>query len=76
MSALMVNDQIDFNGLKALLGLTDGNLASHLKSLEKAGYIAVTKEFIDRKPKTKYMATPSGKSAFEKHIKAIENLLK
>lgn len=76
MSALMVNDQMDFNSLKELLDLTDGNLATHLKSLEKSGYIAVTKEFVDRKPKTKYMATPGGKDAFVSHIKAIEQLLK
>jgi DNA-binding HxlR family transcriptional regulator len=76
MSALMVNDFYDFNGLKDLLGVTDGNLASHLKSLEKSTYIEVKKEFLGRKPNTKYCATPKGKTAFEKHIKAIESLLK
>ncbi len=75
MSALLVNDHLDFNGLKALLEVTDGNLASHLKALEKVDYIRVTKEFIDRKPNTKYMATLTGKEAFVLHIKAIEQLL-
>lgn len=76
MSALMVNDYLDFNALKDLLGLTDGNLASHLKSLEKSAYINFEKEFLDRKPNTKYFATEIGKEAFRKHINAIEQLLK
>ncbi len=76
MSALVVNDSLDFNTLKNLLEVTDGNLASHLKSLEKSKYIKVKKEFIDRKPNTQYSATHSGKEAFVKHIKAIEQLLK
>lgn len=76
MSALVVNEYLDFNGLKGLLGVTDGNLASHLKSLEKNEYIRVQKEFMDRKPNTKYSVTEEGKLAFSKHIKAIEQLLK
>ena len=75
MSALMVNDQLDFNTLKELLGVTDGNLASHLKSLEKNEYITFSKAFLDRKPNTNYAATARGKKAFRKHISAIENLL-
>lgn len=76
MSALMVNDYLDFNALKNLLGVTDGNLASHLKALEAVSYIAFKKEFLDRKPNTKYNATKAGREAFKKHIQAIEQLLK
>ena len=76
MSALMVNDFLDFNSLKHLLGVTDGNLASHLKSLEKNKYIKFKKEFIKRKPHTRYFATDKGREAFKKHINAIEQLLK
>lgn len=76
MSALVVNDRLDFNSLKNLLGVTDGNLASHLKSLEKSKYISMKKEFLDRKPNTSYVATKAGIEAFKKHIQAIENLLK
>lgn len=76
MAALVVNDYLDFNTLKDLLEVTDGNLASHLKSLEKSEYIVVRKEFLGRKPNTKYSVTKAGKIAFEKHIKAIEQLLK
>ena len=76
MSSLMVNDFLDFNALKELLGVTDGNLASHLKSLEKSEYIKYRKEFLHRKPNTNYSATMKGKYAFKKHINAIEQLLK
>ncbi|MFY0601739.1 MAG: transcriptional regulator [Cyclobacteriaceae bacterium] len=76
MSALVVNDHMDFNTLKNLLDVTDGNLASHLKSLEKSAYIKVKKEFIERKPNTQYSITSEGQVAFTKHIRAIEQLLK
>ncbi|PIQ29689.1 MAG: transcriptional regulator [Bacteroidetes bacterium CG18_big_fil_WC_8_21_14_2_50_41_14] len=76
MSALVVNDYLDFNALKELLEVTDGNLASHLKSLENSEYIRFRKEFLDRKPNTKYSVTQEGILAFTKHIKAIEQLLK
>ena len=76
MSALVVNEYLDFNTLKNLLGATDGNLATHLKSLEKSKYIIYKKEFLDRKPNTRYSVTEEGRKAFVKHIKAIEQLLK
>nr|WP_255610505.1 transcriptional regulator [Robertkochia sp. 3YJGBD-33] len=75
MAALMVNDHLDFNTLKALLEVTDGNLASHLKYLEKNNYITLEKEFVDRKPHTKYFKTHAGKKAFEDHLNAIEQLI-
>lgn len=76
MSALLVNDFLDFNSLKELLEVTDGNLASHLKTLESKRYVAFKKEFLGRKPNTKYRATTEGKEAFKKHINAIEQLLR
>mgnify|MGYP001127675802 CR=1 FL=1 len=76
MSALVVNDHMDFNSLKELLDVTDGNLASHIKSLEKKEYISVKKEFLNRKPNTKYLVTRNGKDAFTKHIEALEKLIK
>ena len=76
MSALVVNEYVDFNTLKDLLGVTDGNLASHLKNLENSEYITFKKKFADRKPQTNYYATEKGIAAFKKHINAIENLLK
>jgi len=76
MSILMMEDQVSFNTLKDSLKLTDGNLASHLKALEKLGYISVIKSFIGRKPNTNYTASKLGISAFTKHIAALENILK
>ncbi len=76
MSILVVNDFVDFNRLKELLDVTDGNLASHLKALEKEKYVVMSKEFIGRKPNTKYKVSNAGKKAFEAHINALENLLK
>ena len=76
MSALVVNESLDFNALKELLAVTDGNLASHLKSLEKSSYISFKKEFLGRKPNTRYSVTKEGEDAFKKHIRAIEQLLK
>ena len=76
MSALMVNDEVDFNSLKELLGLTDGNLATHLRALEKIGYIAVRKQFVGRKPRTTYFKTPTGEKAFKAHLQALEHFIK
>ncbi len=76
MSVLMVNEWVDFNTLKTLLNLTDGNLASHISALEKAEYIAVKKEFVGKKPRTTYNVTTSGKQAFRLHLNALEKLLK
>ncbi len=76
MSILMVNDFVNFNTLKELLDVTDGNLASHLKALEKLKYINMKKEFIGRKTNTKYSVSLAGKKAFVAHINALENLIK
>ncbi|MGB5437655.1 MAG: transcriptional regulator [Maribacter sp.] len=76
MSILMVNEYVDFNGLKELLQVTDGNLASHAKTLEKAEYIRVEKSFIGKKPNTRYTITPLGRQAFKKHIEALEHLIR
>lgn len=72
----MVNDEADFNRLKELLDVTDGNLASHIKALEKEAYILVEKQFIGRKPNTRYSSTALGKKEFKKHIEALETLLR
>ena len=76
MSVLMVNDWTDFNTLKELLKVTDGNLASHIAGLEKSEYIEVRKEFVGKKPRTSFTATKFGKLAFKEHLNALENLLK
>ena len=75
MSALVVNDSLDFNALKEYLLVTDGNLASHLKALEKEHFIEVKKSFLGRKPNTRYAMTKLGRKSFEEHINALENLI-
>jgi len=75
MAILIVNEYADFNTLKELLGVTDGNLASHTKALETENYIKIEKQFIGKKPNTKYSATKEGKKAFQEHIEALEKLI-
>ena len=75
MSVLMVNESADFSTLKELLGVTDGNLASHAKALESENYIVVEKQFIGKKPNTSYKATHEGRKAFQDHINALEKLI-
>lgn len=75
MSILMVNDSVDFNTMKQLLDVTDGNLASHLKALEKEAVIEVKKQFLGRKPNTSYNVTPLGEKLFKAHIDALERLI-
>lgn len=76
MSALIVNDWLDFNSLKTYLEVTDGNLASHLAALDKHNYVEYKKEFVGRKPKTSYRITHLGRTAFQDHISALESLIK
>ncbi|MBD1392853.1 transcriptional regulator [Mucilaginibacter sp. ZB1P21] len=76
MSVLVVNDRYDFNSLKELLDTTDGNLASHLKALEKEEYMLVHKSFLGRKPNTTYQATDKGRQAFKTHLDALEQIIK
>jgi DNA-binding MarR family transcriptional regulator len=76
MSALMVNDSIDFNSLKEMLDITDGNLASHISVLDRNNYIKVKKKFIGKKPSTTYSATEKGRKEFSEHLDALEKLIK
>lgn len=75
MSVLMVNENYDFTSLKELLEVTDGNLASNLKALEKEEYIVIEKSFIGRKPNTNYQASAKGRKAFQEHLAALEQLI-
>jgi DNA-binding HxlR family transcriptional regulator len=76
MSALMVNTEINFNELKELLQITDGNLASHLKALEENKIIKVEKGFIGRKTNTTYSITKTGEKEFKLHIDALEKMIR
>lgn len=76
MSALMVNDSMNFNDLKALVDATDGNLATHFKTLEENGFIKIQKGFIGRKTNTIYSITDVGEKAFKIHLEALEKIIK
>lgn len=76
MSILLVNESVDFNTLKELLKVTDGNIASHITALEKLNYIEIRKQFIGKKPNTSYAVTASGKKAFAEHLDALERLIR
>ena len=75
MSVLTGAGQADFNTLKGMLGVSDGNLASHIRALEELGYIETRKQFIGRKPNTSYSVTDAGREAFSAHIEALSSLL-
>ncbi|MBV9987024.1 MAG: transcriptional regulator [Chitinophagaceae bacterium] len=76
MSALLVNAEVSFNELKELIAVTDGNLASHLKTLEEAAYIKVHKGFVGRKTNTTYAISKAGEKAFKAHLDALEQMIK
>jgi DNA-binding HxlR family transcriptional regulator len=75
ISALAVNESLTFNDLKNLVKTTDGNLSVHARKLEDAGYIACTKSFDGRTPKTEYKLTATGRSALEQYLNHMEALI-
>jgi DNA-binding HxlR family transcriptional regulator len=76
MSALMVNESVNFNELKDLIEVTDGNLASHLRTLEENGCLKVQKGFVGRKTQTTYSVTKAGEKAFKLHLEALEQMIR
>ena len=76
ISALAVNDSLTFNELKQLLGASDGNVSVHARKLEDAGYVACTKSFAGRVPKTEYRLTAAGRKALEKYLSHMEALIR
>ena len=75
LNALGPREMMEFGRLKAILGVTDGNMATHLTALEKAGYIAVTKDFVGKKPRTRIALTPAGRKAFARHVTYLKTLI-
>jgi len=79
MAALVTlgpSEEVDFSYLRDLLEVTDGNLGAHLRKLEEAGYIAVNKIFVERKPRTFVAATAAGRKVFQEHVAALESIIK
>jgi len=72
MSSLIAAGEADFNFLKGALGVSDGNLSTHLTVLEEHGYLTVRKEFVGKKPRTTYTPTEAGRRAFEAYVAALE----
>jgi DNA-binding HxlR family transcriptional regulator len=75
VSSLAANSSLTFNDLKKLLRTTDGNLSVHARKLEEAGYIACTKSFEGRMPKTEYALSETGRKALEKYLNHMEALI-
>jgi DNA-binding MarR family transcriptional regulator len=75
LNALPRSEKIEFPRLKALLKATDGNLGAHIGTLESAGYIAVEKDFADRKPRTRVWLTALGRKAFAGHVAYLRELI-
>ena len=76
MSLLAANPELSFTEMKQSLGMTDGNLSVHLRTLQEAGYIAVTKTFQERKPLTTCSLTPAGRKAFGEYIDLLEQIVR
>ena len=76
ISVLMTRKEASFSDLKGLLGLTQGNLGVHLRKLEEAEYVAVCKEFVDRKPRTTVSITDAGREAFRRHVEQLGRIAK
>ncbi len=76
MSVLVANETYDYTALKELLNITDGNLATNIKALERENYLVAIKSFILNKPNTRYAATEKGRVSFQKHLTAMEELIK
>ena len=75
LSALSVNESLTFNELKKLLDTTDGNLSVHARKLEEAGYLACTKSFAGRVPRSDYKLTAAGRRALERYLDHMEALI-
>ena len=75
LNVLGAEAQLHFTRLKSLVGATDGNLGAHLETLEKAGYVAIEKLFVGKKPQTRVKATAAGRRAFNGHVAYLRHIL-
>ena len=76
MTLLYYHKEVSFNYLKQALKTSEGNLATHLKTLEGIGYIKVIKKFVKRKPQTSYQLTKKGREGYEKYVDTLEMLVR
>jgi len=75
LNALPAGNGLEFSKLKKLTGATDGNLGAHIETLAKAGYVAVDKAFVGKKPQTTVTATAPGRGAFARHVASLKEIL-
>jgi DNA-binding MarR family transcriptional regulator len=75
VAALAVSPQLGFGELKSMLGLTDGNLSAHARTLDEAGYIVVEKTFRGRRPYTSMQLTPRGRRAFQRYLDTLRQII-
>ena len=75
LAALPPGHMLEFGQLKAILSTTDGNVATHLGALERAGYIDIAKDFVGKKPRTRVAFTPAGRRAFDRHVAYLKDLI-
>jgi len=76
LKALPRGEQLEFVRLRAIVQATEGNLGAHIGTLEKAGYIVVEKDFVGKKPRTRIAISSSGRTAFERHVTYLKDILK
>lgn len=76
MSLLAATPQLSFTEMRDTLGMTDGNITTHIRTLQEAGYVAVTKSFQDKRPLTTCMMTPAGKKAFTDYIELLDQIVR
>ena len=75
LHSLRGSERLEFTELRALVQATDGNLGTHLATLEKAGYIEIEKDFVGKKPRTRVSITRSGRRAFERHVAYLREVI-
>jgi DNA-binding MarR family transcriptional regulator len=75
LNALRGHESLDFVQLRQVVRTTDGNLGGHLATLEKAGYVAIEKDFVGKKPRTRISITRAGRRAFERHVQFLQDIL-
>ncbi len=75
LNAQAAREMLEFGHLKAMLGMTDGNLATHLAALEKAGYVAIGKDFVGKRPRTRVALTAKGRKALRNHVAFLRSVL-
>jgi DNA-binding MarR family transcriptional regulator len=75
LRALPSREQLEFVRLKAIVGMTDGNLGAHIVTIEEAGYLEVEKDFVGKKPRTRVRLTKAGRRAFENYVAFLREIV-